>query len=126
MIKTVAIVACCLLFATAADALTSRDLCPVDNPCDQHFLEWRPVPLDSWIIVGPPLPLSPTTHPQVTGTFRGVKWTGFPDFGEYRAKTMRARLVSDPSNVIDLGPELPPEPVPAPQLLSMLWRWVTS
>ncbi len=126
MIKTLAVVACCLLFATAADALTSRDQCITFDPCDQHFLEWRPIPTDSWIVVGTPLPLGLTTHPQVAGPFQGVVWTGLVKFGEFRATAMRNREQSNPSNVINLGPELPPEAVPAPQLLSMLWRWVTS
>jgi hypothetical protein len=116
----------------SAKTVTSRDMCLISEPCDQHFLEWRGVPTDPWIMVGPPLPLNPsTTHPQVAGPFRGVVWTGFPDYGEFQAKAMRLREISPASNVLNYGPELPPELLPAPQLLGCsgterLWwcrRW---
>lgn len=115
-----------LLLAPVASArtVTSRDMCLVSEPCDQHLLEWRAVPTDPWIVVGPPLPLNPTTtHREVAGPFRGVVWTGFPDFGEFQAKAMRLRVISPASNVLDYGPELPPSLVPAPQLLGRLWWW---
>ena len=99
-------------------ALTSWDQCIQADPCDQHLLEWRGDPIDPWIIVGPPLPLSIVTHPQVVDPFRGVIWTGFMKFGEFRALAMRARQMSPPSNVIDLGPEPPAPSVSSPQLLS--------
>ena len=109
-----------LVPASALAELTSRDLCGVSDPCDQHFLEWRAVPADPWIIVGPPLPLSQVNHEQVNGSFRGVVWTGFTQYGEFQAKALRDRISSGPSNVVDRGPELPPDPVTAPQLLSAL------
>ncbi len=115
-----------LLLAPAASArtLTSRDTCLVSKPCEQHFLEWRAVPTDPWSMVGPPLPLKPgTTHPDVQDPFRGVVWTGFPEFGEFQAKAMRLRRISPASNILNFGPELPPALLPAPQLLGRLWWW---
>lgn len=106
--------------AQTKEPLTSRDLCPVSNPCDQHYLEWRAISTDPWIVIGAPLPLSPTTHPDVTGPFPGVVWTGYPVFGEFQARAMRSREVSLPSNIIDRGPESNPEMVPSPQLFAML------
>jgi hypothetical protein len=112
-------------FASVASAktVTTRDMCLVTEPCDQHFLEWRAVPTDPWMVIGPPLPLSATTHPQVAGSFRGVTWTGFPEYGEFQAKAMRLREISPASNILNFGPELPPALLSAPQLLGRLLWW---
>ncbi len=113
------------LLAGAANALVSRDLCPALDPCSQHLLEWRETASDVWTVVGPPLPLSPVSHPQVTGLFLGVVWTGFANFGQFQARATRNRDVSLGSNILDLGPETF-DPVPPPQMLSKRLRNVTE